>query len=78
MDLFVLGCFLNPSLDDPRKLEFELPIPIESCKIPLIHLQRDFGRFVTTSVLRKESVIIKRLCTAQDYYTPAEIKDIVN
>ncbi|KAF4957806.1 hypothetical protein FSARC_11182 [Fusarium sarcochroum] len=69
MNLFVPGNYLARSSDDPDLLQLELLVPTESSVIPLIDMNKDFGKFVVSILLDKDSFVGRRIFVAEGYYS---------
>ncbi|KAH6987123.1 hscarg protein [Ilyonectria destructans] len=78
MSLFEPGQYLARSREVEGNLELELPVSAEDSQFPLIDTPRDFGKFVISAMLKRDSLLGAKVYAAEGYYTLNQIADIVN
>lgn len=78
MSLFEPGQYLTRSREVEGNLKLELPVSVEKSQFPLIDTPRDFGKFVISAILKRDSLLGAKVYAAEGYYTLNQIADIVN
>lgn len=78
MSLFEPGQYLTRSREVEGNLKLELPVSAENSQFPLIDTPRDFGKFVISAMLKRDSLLGANVYAAEGYYTLNQIADIVN